>query len=76
MSGEWKTIESAPKEPFARLFLWCESESVHESHGLPARFVTVGYWTNEDSGWVTADKGIPTHWMPLPPPPTQGTEAK
>lgn len=55
---EWKTMESAPKdEPILMLM----------KHGA-----IQGYWDGETgSGYYWHDmEWYPTHWMPLPAPPT------
>jgi hypothetical protein len=70
----WRPIESAPKEPvsvdgrdrYAQRILVCS----------PSMIVRVGrWWERGDVGNFLSDSGnavFPTHWMPLPTPPTEG----
>lgn len=74
----WRDIESAPRDG---------SEILVFEATPTGPFMRVGYWEEhgEDidtgrpsSGWSEADDGYvgfinPTHWMPLPAPPTKGT---
>ena len=55
----WQPIEPAPKD---------ESEVITFD---PKRItkVIVDWWIPENPHWL----GDPTHWMPLPPPPTEGS---
>lgn len=60
---EWMPIESAPREVEFRCLI---------AHHCS---VVTGYWDGE--GWVNERSRSrqyyhPTHWMPLPPPPTGG----
>ena len=75
----WQPIETAPKEPHARLLLW--------ERWMDEPFV--GYWlhrswhasgsfysTDGDANVVDlVDSSNVTHWMPLPAPPEQGDGA-
>lgn len=78
---EWKPIETAPKDG-TRLLLMRENR--RHSHLPPILWIKVGEWTAWHSdgyveAWredVIASGGdtkrirlVPTHWMPLPPPP-------
>lgn len=56
----WRPIATAPKD-YTRVLLW-------SSYGI-----RIGLW-NGGSGWLSLNYGRPTHWMPLPEPPTSGTE--
>src|SRR5687767_517824 len=69
--SDWRPIASAPRKPSQRMLLW-----------LPwtepgAGCCWIGMWgPYEDGwGWICADDcehlGDPTHWMPLPAPPTR-----
>jgi hypothetical protein len=65
----WKPIETAPKDGTA-VDLW-----------IDFRRITDAYWRKGPmgEGWHYAsgegmDDSQPTHWMPLPPPPTNETE--
>ncbi len=58
----WRPIETAPRDG---------TEVLADTSGLGR---VVVYWDDEESQWGTGlgylDRGAPTHWMPLPPPPT------
>lgn len=80
---QWKPIESAPKD--GTWIVAITPESIEDGRPSPFVFTTrwietkVAYWEQEDadtqkrvikdeSHW--ADYESPTHWMPLPDPPT------
>lgn len=71
MSTEWQTMDTAPKEG-AQFLAYCDFGDGH-------RAFMVLEWTPKSNGfqpWLTepqrsCDIGAPTHWMPLPPPPTE-----
>ena len=63
---QWQPIETAPKDGTDILCYERGHPKIPEDNG----FMAVAHWSNgtwsEDvSGWVE-----PTHWMPLPEPPT------
>ena len=69
-NNEWQPIETAPKTG-VNICSWCKE------YGL-----TICSWTghedengNFEEGWISFDGGMtfkldPTHWIPLPNPPT------
>lgn len=66
--GEWRPIETAPREGETRIML-----------ARPNIKPFIGFWSNWNHWWtdgaVDASRDhipccIPTHWMPLPPPPS------
>jgi hypothetical protein len=61
-SPVWREIESAPKD--GTYLLLCEAYDDGSWN------MVVGRW---DGGWWSKEPfpHEPTHWMPLPPPPTQ-----
>ena len=63
----WRPISTAPRDG---------TEVLADTSGLGR---VVVYWDNEESQWGTGlgylDRGAPTHWMPLPPPPTSAEGA-
>lgn len=70
---EWRDISTAPKDRRAML-LYLSGEGYHGPR--PCNIVT-GIWT--DSGWYCICDGYggvvsgqPTHWQPLPAPPSEG----
>ena len=65
---DWQPIETAPKDETHFLAYWPPSEVepylkqyhvCHYAHGV--------LWPS----WIR-DDDMPTHWMPLPPPPVNG----
>lgn len=70
MTG-WQPIETAPRDK-TRVLLWCTAGRYHNP------FSVTGYFLVEQNcrSWVDTYSGEdlppPTHWMPLPPPPTEG----
>jgi len=75
-AGEWRPIATAPKDG-RKLLLW-PTDGSHHRNCEPQS--TIGYWTEHAPGTKYAGKGFwmgwnkcknPTHWLPLPPAPTQ-----
>jgi hypothetical protein len=60
--SEWQPIETAPKGGRAILgFMWIGDGPV----------TRVLHWDGEDEKWLSDGRQYsPTHWMPLPDPPT------
>lgn len=83
MMSEWLPIETAPKNGIAVLLCWAinaDGRPINwakhpETAGV---FVQVAQWREEDGGWIVYINQpreprlhfSPTHWMPLPDPPT------
>lgn len=70
MFGEWRPIETAPKDGTI-IDLWCIHPAYKSERAADAKF--------KDNGWVFGffseklNTGwYPTHWMSLPPPPSDG----
>lgn len=68
--SEWQPIETAPKDG---------TEIVGHDAKTGTSHVTCvwrgGWYDPDDHYYSEAPEFIPTHWMPLPPPPTtQGAE--
>jgi hypothetical protein len=67
MEQGWQPIESAPKD----------GREILLSSTRDRFYIGVGQWAEADStmncieGWFWAYANRPTHWMPLPQPPTQ-----
>lgn len=65
---EWQPIETAPKTDDSPSILLIDY----------AKVCVVGFWDEEEGEWLTDYRGKgnvdyvrrPTHWMPLPKPPT------
>lgn len=77
---EWQPIETAPKDG-TRIFVWQPDgrwRTNSASHGDRGEHVQVVYWhnpynSNSEGFWVGGTSGRayrPTHWMPLPSPPS------
>jgi hypothetical protein len=64
---EWQPIETAPKDG-TDVLLWVPD-------GTYFSLMMTGSYEGEDMGWCDNARGSPgfdpTHWMPLPPPPTE-----
>lgn len=77
--SEWRTIDSAPRDG-TRILLYIPSCGSYVSSKVAA-----GRWNARDSrpyftndrermdGVVFTRKNKPTHWMPLPEPPSDAT---
>ena len=70
MSGEWKPIETAPKDGRQNVLLW-NGKRVYEGHWGLGRY---NRSTREyEHAWISHPNSgdtKPTHWMPLPKPPS------
>lgn len=68
MFGEWQPIETAPRDGTELLVSGFEFDEPREG-----RWVCCAEYVNRE--WVEKS-GLslypPTHWMPLPPPPSDG----
>ena len=70
---KWQPIETAPRDQSDILAI-----GIYNNHWWSA--LSIVYWEPfEDRGWLCSRRHIPvntkpTHWMPLPPPPTNKTE--
>jgi hypothetical protein len=71
----WQPIETAPKDG-TRVDLWAKAWSPFDDTFHHQRCANC-YWVKQDTignspaHWVHLDSGwFPTHWMPLPDPPS------
>ena len=71
----WLPIETAPKDG-SKVLLWTDStldpywcDCVGRREVEHFQTVQTAWW-NLDDGWEKELVGQPTHWMPLPPPPS------
>lgn len=78
MDSKWQPIETAPKGYYKKVKIRDERE--REVH-VPEYFlvptsdgkVTISYWVpSQERFCMFTKKTPPTHWMPLPEPPTEG----
>lgn len=70
-AGEWLPIETAPRDDFP-VDLWYEDQDGLFYYRVPdCRWSRAHeYWVNKEG--LPADmKNYPTHWMPVPEPPTE-----
>lgn len=75
----WLPIESAPRDG-TDILIAGGTYSAYDHNDLPAgRMVSIAYWDKSMGGHWHGDEANahdewhvhkPTHWMPLPPPPT------
>lgn len=76
---EWQPIETAPKDG-SEIFVWGTVEdSPYARPHIGSEGLERVAWAG-DGWWITSpqcDAWVPepSHWMPLPPPPAQGTDA-
>ena len=83
MTDHWKTIESAPKDGssvFVHSVKWVEptmmyylsKEYLEKEYGDPV-YMEEGWYISHGMDFDQPDEYTrePTHWMPLPPNPTQ-----
>ncbi len=71
--SDWQPIETVPSD--TDVDLWCRAAdgSFSSVRVADCRKTVNGWATRGDYGWEPlADFSfVPTHWMPLPPPPTE-----
>jgi imidazoleglycerol phosphate synthase glutamine amidotransferase subunit HisH len=63
----WRPIETAPQDG-SRLLGWVDGEVRFIFYGKTSHVPIYG-WNVCDQGAEDCDLVMPTHWMPLPPPP-------
>ena len=74
--GGWGDISTAPKDG-TNIDLWCRDVKTGESYRFPD-----SYWCRDRQQWHGCDEyiwpeaDVPTHWMPLPPPPPVSTGSR
>lgn len=74
-SPTWQPIETAPKEG-GHILLFASQKGEGSDVHWNGTFVTSGYWDGVDEAWCATGSNWtgpflePTHWMPLPPPPS------
>ena len=72
--GGWEDISTAPKDG-TNIDLWCRDVKTGESYHFPD-----SYWCRDRQQWHGCDEyiwpevDVPTHWRPLPPPPSVSTD--
>jgi hypothetical protein len=66
----WRPIETAPKADGAKLLLWWGGRVVYGSWLDNSK--TARPWAGWRAPSLEAVSGQPTHWMPLPQPPSAG----
>jgi len=67
---KWQPIETAPKDGTHFLAYWPEHDlDPHMKQYHVCHYAHGAIWPC----WITEDD-LPTHWMPLPPPPTNEQE--
>jgi hypothetical protein len=66
--SEWQPIESAPKDADA-LLLFEDGEGVHQGYWYDLD-ANDQYWVSAETQGLTGGRMNPTHWMPLPDPPS------
>lgn len=73
---EWQPIETAPRDAENILLFW----PLDHLDSASFKRIKIGWWSETQRGWVWQDRAFrtyssePTHWMPLPPPPSPETK--
>ncbi|MCW2405087.1 hypothetical protein M2336_001716 [Sphingobium sp. B1D7B] len=68
---DWQPISSAPKDGAEFVAHDCETRTSHVT------FWTGYCWHDPDNHYYSeAPEFVPTHWLPLPPPPKESTHDK
>lgn len=62
--SEWQPIETAPKDGDDQFIIWSKKE------GINMAYLCYSTWVNSGCS-SQANCHKPTHWMPVPQPPTQ-----
>ena len=76
--GGWMPIETAPRDGTEVLLFTpgTEDEALLAGHDEPAPYTFIGLFDAKGE-WVTAESELnwytPTHWLPLPEPPSEVT---
>jgi len=71
----WRTIDSAPRD--GTHILMHGEQNYHEGVRFGGAVTVSGYWDAIDEAWCSTGSTwtgpfyAPTHWQPLPPPPTR-----
>lgn len=79
--SEWQPIETAPKDGMAVLLFWPSRAMFGKCGVFPGAWTDDQHATKPKPGWFSHElaafwgrravrEGQPTHWMPLPEPPT------
>lgn len=62
----WREIEDGAPRDGTRVLLWCADETTKGLMGA----ISVGWFSTVPPAWVHGHSYGPTHWRPLPAPPT------
>lgn len=73
--SDWQPIETAPRDG-TTVLAGAQGRDGHLWHPLPLRFLD-GRWRADfaEGGWRSIDPQ-PTHWMPLPEPPSNNPKGE
>lgn len=76
--GEWQPIETAPKDG-ERVDLWATDIFGHGQRFADC-YWQIAQWPEQHDRWVGLPEGRrnwnPTHWQPLPEPPSPNQQVK
>ena len=68
--SQWQDISTAPKDG-TEIYVYCGP--AWSGRGPLVRTAWRGYWQNEFLNGGSPSNFVPTHWMPLPSPPTHAS---
>jgi hypothetical protein len=72
--GEWRPIESAPKDGSSILVWWPDWQKREMCSNEPVVAWWTGTWWQAGNYWCDPSWALPIRWMPLPPPPKEKPE--
>ena len=72
MDSKWQPIKTAPKDGTWIVGAWVNDEDDFAYLMSVVRYNGNGNWREKVGIDCEEPVGMPTHWMPLPEPPTKG----
>jgi hypothetical protein len=71
---DWHPMDTAPKDGTAFLAYWLREHTGGERYEAEQPYVVAHYYRGRIyPSWIGED--VPTHWQPLPSPPSDKTDA-
>jgi hypothetical protein len=70
--SDWKPIETAPQDGTPFLAYWWRTHTDGERYEAAQGYVVAHYMAGRMfPSWIDNEADLPTHWMPLPSPPSE-----